>query len=86
MVATKVKKRRMYVEDSSDSEMEEASEDEAVMNTEAQRGGMVGRLVAGLMARRRVDDEGAGSDRRCQEGAAEARSGLGGGGKRGWVS
>ena len=76
----------MYVEDSSDSEMEEASEDEAVMNTEAQRGGMAGRLVAGPMARRREDDEGAGSDRRCQEGAAEARSGLGGGGKRGWVS
>ena len=72
--------------DSSDSEAEEANEDAAAMNTEAQGGGMAGRLVAGLMARRRVDDEGAGSDRRCQEGAAEARGGLGGGGKRGWVS
>ena len=85
-MATKVKKRRVCVVDSSDSEMEGASEDEAVVSTEAQGGGMAGRLVAGLMARRRVDNEGAGGDRRCQEGAAEARSGLGGGGKRGWVS
>ena len=65
--------------DSSGSEAEEANEDAAAVNTEVQGGGMAGRLVAGLMARRRVDDEGAGGDRRCQEGAAEARSGLGGG-------
>ena len=72
--------------DSSDSEEEEANEDTAAVHMEEQGSGMAGRLVAGVMARRRVDNEGAGGDRRCQEGAAEARSGLGGGGKRGWVS
>ena len=71
---------------SSDSEAENASEDEAAESTETQGGGMTERLVVGVLARRRVGDEGAGSDRRCQEGAAEARSGLGGGGKPGWVS
>ena len=84
-VATRTKKRRMYV-DSSDSEEEEASEDAAEEHAEARGSGMAGRLVAGIQVRRRVDNEGAGGDRRCQEGAAEARSGLGGGGKRGWVS
>ena len=70
----------------SDSEEEEASEDAAAEHAEARGSGMAGRLVAGIQVRRRVDNEGAGGDRRCQEGAAEARSGLGGGGKRGWVS
>ena len=84
-VATRTKKRRMYV-DSSDSEEEEASEDAAEEHAEARGSGMAGRLVAGIQVRRRADNEGAGGDRRCQEGAAEARSGLGGGGKRGWVS
>ena len=81
-----MKKRRMYVEDSSDSEAENASEDEAAESTEAQGGGMMERLVVGVLARRRVDNEGAGGDRRCQAGAAEARRGLRGGGTRGWVS
>ena len=84
-VATRTKKRRMYV-DSSDSEEEEASEDAAEEHAEARGSGMAGRLVAGIQVRRRADNEGAGGDRRCQEGAAEARGGLGGGGKRGWVS
>ena len=76
-----MKKRRMYVEDSSDSEMEDAGEDEAAASAESQGGSMTGRLEVGLLVRRREGDEGAGSDRRCQEGAAEARGGLGGGGK-----
>ena len=84
-VATRTKKRRMYV-DSSDSEEEEASEGAAEAHAEARGSGMAGRLVAGIQVRRRADNEGAGGDRRCQEGAAEARGGLGGGGKRGWVS
>ena len=87
-VATRTKKRRMYV-DSSDSEEEEASEDAAEEHAEARGSGMAGRLVAGIQVRRRADNEGAGGDRRCQEGAAEARGGLGrgGGAKRGaWVS
>ena len=62
LTATKTKKRRMYV-DSSDSEAKEANEDAAAVNTEAQGGGMAGRLVAGVLARRRVDDEGAGGER-----------------------
>ena len=51
------------MEDSSDSEAENASEDEAAESTETQGGGMTERLVVGLLARRRADDEGAGSDR-----------------------
>ena len=71
-VATRTKKRRMYV-DSSDSEEEEASEDAAEEHAEARGSGMAGRLVAGIQVRRRADNEGAGGDRRCQEGAAEER-------------
>ena len=48
-------------------------------------------IRAGGRVRRRIDSDdedegGGGAKRRCQEGAAEARGSLGGGGKRGWLA